>query len=339
VAAAVAAGLPDGITLDDGDPVLMFGPHGGSDIGFDEATGRFTMMWYDERNEDFDSLQAMADAAKAAWEKTRAAPGTVSHGTLRPEDLIPHFAETLEDFASEAYAVEVKADEHIELARKVKGLILDRMSPEGIEETLTDLFEALDTYAPAGHTFGAHEGDGSDFGYWLATAGLDDDWEPEPTQPEPERPYVSVVVKGTEEQAVWAATARNIPFEFRNTTGHGEAVGHVPVEHLLAVMRWLGESGTAPYPVGTCLLFSHHEAKEGEPVAGWEEREAMAAYPVESLPTEAEERARYAREIGEEKPAATVDRGLTVWEAMTLPKEERTKIGQALAAGNVVFRS
>lgn len=166
VAAAVAAGLPDGIELDDGDPILKFGPNGGSDIGFDEATGRFTMMWYDERNEDFPTLQAMADAAKAEWEKTRARPGTVSHGTLREEDLIPAFADLLERLATEAQKVEVKADEHIDLANKARGLILERESPEAIAEWVNDLFDALDTYAPAGHSFGAHEGDGSDFGFW-----------------------------------------------------------------------------------------------------------------------------------------------------------------------------
>lgn len=82
----------------------------------------------------------------------------------------------------------------------------------------------------------------------------------------PERPYVSVVVKGTQAEAEWAAAARGVPFTFSNGTSHGEAVGYVPVDHLLAVMRWFGESGQAPFPVGACLLFSHHEAKEVEPV-------------------------------------------------------------------------
>jgi len=57
--------------------------------------------------------------------------GTVIHGTLRPQDLIPAFSDEL-----------------------------CRVDPK------TDLLFALNDRAPLGCYFGAHWGDGADFGYW-----------------------------------------------------------------------------------------------------------------------------------------------------------------------------
>jgi hypothetical protein len=39
---------------------------------------------------------------------------------------------------------------------------------EGTSELLERLFDEMQTIAPEGHYFGAHEGDGSDFGFWPA---------------------------------------------------------------------------------------------------------------------------------------------------------------------------
>jgi hypothetical protein len=33
-------------------------------------------------------------------------------------------------------------------------------------EIIADMMDALNDLAPAGYYFGAHEGDGSDFGFW-----------------------------------------------------------------------------------------------------------------------------------------------------------------------------
>jgi len=90
--------------------------------------------------------------------------GSVSHGTLRTPDLLRAFAGTLERLIPHTYA----------------GLIQDaRDSAEEIDsdpghpgnnecglEIVQELIDALDQLAPDGVYFGAHEGDGADFGFW-----------------------------------------------------------------------------------------------------------------------------------------------------------------------------
>ena len=88
--------------------------------------------------------------------------GSISHGTLREEDLVPTFLSVLGDLdVNRASALKEKyADtiEHLE---------------QGLEPNADDrgwlmeeLHDALNAAAPAGYAFGASEGDGSDFGFW-----------------------------------------------------------------------------------------------------------------------------------------------------------------------------
>lgn len=89
--------------------------------------------------------------------------GTLIRGTLRRQDLIPAFLHELATRTSHEYAV------------KLAGFTPDNMPDEDSDlwdsddayELLDALFDELDRLAPAGHYFGAHPGDGSDFGYWL----------------------------------------------------------------------------------------------------------------------------------------------------------------------------
>lgn len=90
--------------------------------------------------------------------------GTVSHGTMRPEDLIPCFISAIREI----------------LARNAQTVILTSMDGlEGIIKNTPDyyqsddcmydldmLFDTLNTLAPDGYYFGAHPGDGSDYGFW-----------------------------------------------------------------------------------------------------------------------------------------------------------------------------
>lgn len=82
--------------------------------------------------------------------------GTISHGTMRPEDLIPTFTDWLE-------SQKPLRREH----RKMLTAWKNEDEYDG-ETFLEDLFDALGEYAPPYFYFGAHPGDGSDYGYWLS---------------------------------------------------------------------------------------------------------------------------------------------------------------------------
>ena len=89
--------------------------------------------------------------------------GSVSSGTMRPEDLIPAFASALDDLRL--------SREHRKLvteAGKVEVFDGTIEAQETAQDILEDLFDALDCYAPPYAYFGAHTGDGSDYGFWLS---------------------------------------------------------------------------------------------------------------------------------------------------------------------------
>ena len=107
--------------------------------------------------------------------QTKAKLGTVIHATVNPRDLIPAFIEELdrlreaESFNSGRTIVYGREDDAL-------GEIERGMSADGYydsESSMHDLewlFDRLDEYAPDGCYFGAHEGDGSDFGFWQGSA-------------------------------------------------------------------------------------------------------------------------------------------------------------------------
>lgn len=105
-------------------------------------------------------------------------PGSISHGTLRHEDLLRTFADSLRNLA----AVQPQRNEtHLALARDADAMVDRLASDQPFEadepsELISDLFDALEAYSPAGHHFGAHEGDGSDFGWWPNEEEMDG-WE------------------------------------------------------------------------------------------------------------------------------------------------------------------
>jgi len=91
--------------------------------------------------------------------------GSVSSGTMRPADLIPAFLAVLDDIAP------AKADAW-------------REDWPGVEEdtetdtegyAMEELFDILDGLAPPGFYFGAHPGDGADYGFWREDPGFYDD--------------------------------------------------------------------------------------------------------------------------------------------------------------------
>lgn len=91
--------------------------------------------------------------------------GTVSHGTMQPRDLIPEFRSVLADLDQKAYR------KHLEEHGDVTG-DEDKDEAKGLDSeeagwALEDLFDKLESCAPDGAYFGAHPGDGSDYGFWL----------------------------------------------------------------------------------------------------------------------------------------------------------------------------
>ncbi len=105
-----------------------------------------------------------------------ASPGTVSHGTLRLADLIPTFRDALEALSEqnlytsdgdERRLVTLQEDITECLARIERAQTEpDYLKSETAEWHLNDLIDLLSAFAPPGHYFGSHVGDGSDFGFW-----------------------------------------------------------------------------------------------------------------------------------------------------------------------------
>jgi len=104
--------------------------------------------------------------------------GTIIHATHRPEDLIPAFINALsERLEEERFRWEPGVDKQAEIMavgflQGILGNIERRANkPEyfNSEDAMWDLewlFDHLDQHAPEGHSFGAHEDDGADFGFW-----------------------------------------------------------------------------------------------------------------------------------------------------------------------------
>lgn len=98
--------------------------------------------------------------------------GSVSSGTLRTEDLLEAFADEL------AHQVKLAAPhpgalnpEHTKLIDEARDIDPDS---DDAPEIVNELMDALNEYAPPYFYFGAHPGDGADFGYWLSDSMTDD---------------------------------------------------------------------------------------------------------------------------------------------------------------------
>ena len=104
--------------------------------------------------------------------------GSVSHATMRPEDLIPAFL----DASAPGVLRMSKADRATWhtlnaawarlQAEGAKGKSQDAFCVELGHDTVEHLFDLLGSYCPPYADFGSHPGDGSDYGVWL-TEDLD----------------------------------------------------------------------------------------------------------------------------------------------------------------------
>ena len=94
--------------------------------------------------------------------------GTVSEGTLRTEDLLEAFADALERLAGTSDLVK---DAHDLLMANADW---DWDDLGEAQQIVSDLEGALQEYCPPFVYFGAHPGDGADFGFWPDHDALQD---------------------------------------------------------------------------------------------------------------------------------------------------------------------
>ncbi len=91
--------------------------------------------------------------------------GSVSTCTMRPEDLIPSFVYEIETHLRRGDAIKG----HYALIRGINARMRkgDYYDSEDSLYDLESLFDAMGEYSAPYFYFGAHPGDGSDYGYWL----------------------------------------------------------------------------------------------------------------------------------------------------------------------------
>ena len=127
--------------------------------------------WVSFMNADMLFPQTLMNIAEFIHEFTEPDPvvtcGSVSHATMRPQDLIPTFMRLLCEHhpnrAAELFFMYPALHKAVEE--------FDEKDPWFESEEATrllneDIFDALNECAPEGCSFGSHPGDGSDYGFW-----------------------------------------------------------------------------------------------------------------------------------------------------------------------------
>ena len=100
--------------------------------------------------------------------------GTVSHATMRAEDLIPCFANELIDMAKNRMMGNVTPEDRREHIKEARAILARAEQPgyytgDDCSYDLNEyLFDVLGEYAGPYFYFGSHPGDGSDYGFWLS---------------------------------------------------------------------------------------------------------------------------------------------------------------------------
>lgn len=102
--------------------------------------------------------------------------GSISSGTMREEDLIPDFCYELNRLARQTGILNRKERAaHRKLVREIESRMESEDyygSADSSDDLNETLFNALDEYAAPYFYFGAHPGDGADYGFWLS-----EDWD------------------------------------------------------------------------------------------------------------------------------------------------------------------
>lgn len=110
--------------------------------------------------------------------------GSISHGTLRTKDLLSTFASELESlvFLNGNHFSRPENFAKRDRLNNIIGYAQDAWTEDGeslededtAQELVQELQVALEQFAPPYCYFGAHEGDGSDFGFWPSHDQIDE---------------------------------------------------------------------------------------------------------------------------------------------------------------------
>lgn len=100
----------------------------------------------------------------------KATVGTISHGTMRTEDLLISISDELRRLQPDHELV--KECEAIQTLWAAGWN--DIYDNEHASETLDALFDAMEEFAPPYCYFGANEGDGSDYGFWPSMEAIEE---------------------------------------------------------------------------------------------------------------------------------------------------------------------
>ena len=112
----------------------------------------------------------------ARYQQQRYPIGSVSSGTMRPEDLILTFLFELSYQRKHGPRVSRATRKAHTAILNVRRTDPDYWDSEQPGWDLEELFDALGEYAGPYFYFGAHPGDGADYGYWLSE-GFDQDFD------------------------------------------------------------------------------------------------------------------------------------------------------------------
>lgn len=104
---------------------------------------------------DYDRLEELREASKAQ--------ASISHGTMRPQDVLPALLDALREYDEDAYSQCM----NLIPAHAAEDENADWWTEEAPDH-IDALFNALNDCAPSGLYFGAHPGDGSDYGFWMS---------------------------------------------------------------------------------------------------------------------------------------------------------------------------
>lgn len=134
--------------------------------------------WVSFKNANMLFPQTLINIAKFIHEFAEPDPvptcGSVSHATMRPQDLIPAFMRLLDEYHPNRAAD--LTNEYPALRKAVEEF--DEKDPWFESEEASrllneDIFDAMQDIAPEGHSFGSHPGDASDYGFWPDQENID----------------------------------------------------------------------------------------------------------------------------------------------------------------------